>query len=89
MTPQQLQDLPGYGQANKIVKAMGMWRATMTDTERIDFLEGSVSVMSICEDGETYSFKYGGSEYLDVLRKQIDIAATNETAQMYGAYLED
>ena len=39
MTPQQLIDLPGYGNAKRELIKQGQWQATMTDTERIEWIE--------------------------------------------------
>lgn len=89
MNLQALMDMPGYGQANKRVKAMGMWRETMTDTERIEWLETYVSGMTLDDDGETYLFKMGGADCYDILADQIDKQATQLTAQHHRAYLED
>jgi hypothetical protein len=39
MTPQELIDLPGYGSAKRELIKQGQWQATMTDTERIEWIE--------------------------------------------------
>lgn len=90
MTPQELIDLPGYGQANKHLKAMGMWRVTIDDTERIDWIEEWSAKICPCHDGELFNIKPTGIEMCwDVLRPSIDKAATENTKSHYRAYLED
>ena len=86
MTPQQLIDLPGYGQANKRVKAMGMWRETMTDTERLDWIEeyGATVIQDV--GNETFTVTPTRGEFWDILRTSIDNAATKETASNYEGY---
>ena len=38
MTPHDLINLPGAGNAEKWLRANGMWHITMTDTERIEWM---------------------------------------------------
>ena len=88
MTPQQLIDLPGYGQANKVVKAMGCWHVTMDDTERIEWIEEFGATVNMLFGGEVKVTPKSGELY-DVLRHAIDKAASIEMAQAYRAHLED
>jgi len=87
MTPQELIDLPGYGQAIKRVKAMGAWRETMSDTERIEWIEEYGATVRMLEEGDFMVTPRCG-ELLNVLRPAIDKAATKEIASLYRQYLE-
>lgn len=88
MTPQQLLDLPGAGSASKRVKAMGMWRETMTDTERIEWIEEHNATIKYDIDGYRI-VKPTRGELWDVLRPAIDESAMKQTAEDYRGYLED
>ena len=88
MTPQYLIDLPGYGQANKVVKAMGCWNVTMDDTERIEWIEELGATVKMLDSGEFKVTPKSGELY-EVLRPAIDKAASIEMAQAYRAHLED
>ena len=88
MTPQQLLDLPGAGEANKRVKAMGMWRETMTDSERIEWIEEYNATIKYDIHGYPI-VKPTRGELWDVLRPAIDEAARKQTSEDYTQYLED
>jgi len=89
MTPQALINLVGYGAANRRVKAMGMWRETMTDTERIQWIEETGSTIVYSQSSEEFNVFTGYGEYIDILRPAIDEASTLNTARDYRAYLEE
>ena len=90
MTPQELIDLPWYGRANKSVKALGMWRDTMTDTERIEWLADNVGSMRRRDDQQSWNFTLDGDSYdSEFLRDDIDEHASAYTQGLYAKYLED
>lgn len=88
MTPQQLIDLNGYGQANKRLKAIGMWRVTINDTERIEWLEHhEVSVRHEKTD-ETVIDRFIGDYHGGGLRLQIDQVTSEDLISQYREYKE-
>lgn len=90
MNVHNLINLPGYGQANKRVKAMGMWRETMTDTERIDWLADNVETMRRRDDQQSWKFTIAGDSYdREFLRDDIDEHACAYMQGLYANYLED
>lgn len=83
-------NIPGYGQANKRVKAMGMWRETMTDTERIEWIENSAASVVPRKNGGDFQVLTTNEEMAwHVLRGNIDEAATKHAAYLNENYLED
>jgi len=51
MTPQDLINLPGAGNAEKQLRSDGLWRVTINDTERINWLDGmNVSVKTVVKE---------------------------------------
>lgn len=75
VTPQQLMDLPSAGMAEKQLRKAGLWRLTIDDTERIEWLDGkSVKVKNTVTDEtliDTIGNYWGGG-----IRGLIDNAAT-------------
>lgn len=88
MTPQQLIDLPGYGNASKHVKAMGYWRETLNDTERIEWLDGHVVSVIHVENTCSLINRFIGSNWSFGLRGEIDFVASECIADTYSAYKE-
>lgn len=90
MTPQQLIDLPGYGQANKRVKAMGMWRETTTDTERIEWLAENAETITRLDHMQSWKITVNGHDYdSEFLRDDIDEYAAAHAKGLHAKYLED
>lgn len=76
LTPQQLLDLPGYGNAMSELRQDGRWRNVMTDTERIEWLAVNVSSMRRSDDVSDWSFTIMTDYYdPDFFRQDIDAAA--------------
>ena len=85
MTPQELIDLPYSGEAIKRVKAMGMWLETMTDTERIEWMDRNAATIDWL-GGPDVNPEYDDGCFFDILRPAIDKAATKKTASDYERY---
>lgn len=76
LTPQQLLDLPGYGDAKRELQSSGRWRELMTDTDRIEWMAVNVSVMRRASDLSDWSFTIDPDDYaVDFFRQDIDAAA--------------
>jgi len=76
MTPQQLIDLPGYGSAKRELIKQGQWQATMTDTERIEWLAFNVATMHRNYDVDAWTFEIASADYdPDHMRDDIDARA--------------
>lgn len=90
MTPHQLINLPGYGSANKVVKAMGYWITTMDDTERIEWLAENVETIRRLDHMQSWKITVNGYDYDSYFfRSDIDEYATAHMQGLYRAHLED
>lgn len=90
MNMQTLMDLPGYGQANKRVKAMGMWRETMTDTERIEWLAENAETITRLDHNQSWKITEKRDDYYPYFfRMDIDEAVDKQVMALHRAYLED
>jgi hypothetical protein len=71
--PQDLINLPGAGSAEKDLRKAGMWRVTITDEERIEYLAYSVVKMEIPKYESKWIFSVGDTDLEpDHLRDDID-----------------
>jgi len=90
MTPQELIDLPGYGQAVKRVKAIGAWHETMSDTERIEWLAENAEAIIRNDWSQSWKIVLNGDDYdPEFFRNDIDKYATARMQGLYSGYLEE
>lgn len=81
MTPQQLMDMPYAGMAKKELIAQGMWNHTITDEERIDWLQDNCLSMKFDEYDETWKIKTADFDcWYGSMRDDIDNAASAQEA---------
>ena len=77
LTPQELIDMPGYGNAEKHLRAQGQWRATDTDAERIDFIATHVEKMRRADHSMDWHFSIECQDYdPDMFRYDLDAIAS-------------
>ena len=68
-----LANMPGYGKAQKELRKAGLWKKTMTDSERIDWIAMNVTKMKRSDEWEQWYFTIKRFDYdPDVLRLDID-----------------
>jgi hypothetical protein len=80
MTPQDLINLPGAGNAEKALRKAGKWNVTINDTERIEWLDGMIVSVKTVEENTTLldaiGHYWGGG-----IRGLIDNAATQNAME--------
>ena len=77
MTPQQLIDMRGAGNAGKWLRKNGKWRELMTDTERIEWIALYAEKVSRQSFGQIWDIEYTVDDDYDVdfFRQDVDSAA--------------
>ena len=79
MTPQQLIDLPGYGNAKRELIKQGQWHVCADDSERIEWIGRNVSAVKIDNNGKwLFDLDYFPNYDVDVLRDDIDEQASTQ-----------
>ena len=76
----ELANTPGYGKAEASLRKAGVWKKTMTDSERIDWIAMNVTRMKRSDEWEQWYFTIKNFDYdPDVLRFDIDEKAMEAT----------
>lgn len=76
LSPHDLINLPGAGNAEKALREAGLWRDVMTDTERINWLAENVSLMKRDTRKQSWFFETSAEYYdPDFFREDIDNAS--------------
>ena len=69
----ELANMPGYGKAKAALRKAGLWRETLTDSDRIDWIATNVAMMRRSDEWEQWYFTIKKFDYdPDVLRIDID-----------------
>lgn len=77
LTPQELINLPGYGNAEKHLRGQGQWHVTATDAERIDFIATHVETMRRADRSQDWHFSIHEQDYdPEMFRYDLDAVAS-------------